>query len=127
GELSLGGEVRPVPGILPMVAALARRGLRRIVVPAASVDEAGLVEVIECIGVETLHDAAELLRRRPGRRPTSAPPRVDLGADATLEPSSAAAADAVPVPSAPFAAADLGEVRRPLEARRRLDGAPGRR
>jgi len=26
GELGLGGEVRPVPGILPMVAALARRG-----------------------------------------------------------------------------------------------------
>ena len=33
GELSLGGEVRAVPGILPMVTALARRGVRRIVVP----------------------------------------------------------------------------------------------
>ena len=28
GELSLGGEVRSVPGVLPMVAALARRGLQ---------------------------------------------------------------------------------------------------
>ena len=40
GELSLGGEVRPVPGILPMVAALARRGLRRVVVATPAVAEA---------------------------------------------------------------------------------------
>ena len=44
GELSLGGEVRPVPGILPMVDALARRGYRRVVVPAAAAAEARLVE-----------------------------------------------------------------------------------
>ncbi|MBI3749775.1 MAG: hypothetical protein HY262_13170, partial [Chloroflexi bacterium] len=30
GELSLGGEVRPVPGILPMVAGLVRRGIARV-------------------------------------------------------------------------------------------------
>ena len=34
GELSLGGEVRAVPGVLPMVAALARRGVRAVVVAA---------------------------------------------------------------------------------------------
>src|SRR3954464_12217899 len=38
GGLSLGGEVRPVPGILPMTAALVRRGVRRIVVPAGGLD-----------------------------------------------------------------------------------------
>ncbi|CAN5584007.1 hypothetical protein BH20CHL7_BH20CHL7_17540 [soil metagenome] len=38
GELSLGGEVRPVPGTLPMVAALARHGIGRVVVAAAAVD-----------------------------------------------------------------------------------------
>src|SRR5512146_2698130 len=31
GELSLGGEVRHVPGLLPMVRALARRGVRRVI------------------------------------------------------------------------------------------------
>ena len=41
GELSLGGEVRSVPGVLPMVAALARRGVRRVVVAAAAAVEAG--------------------------------------------------------------------------------------
>jgi magnesium chelatase family protein len=121
GELSLGGEVRPVPGILPMVAALARRGLRRVVVPAACVDEAALVDGIECLGVETLHDAAELVRRRPGRRVTTAPPRVDLGADSAEEANPPPRVDVVPVPSAPFAVADLAEVRGQLEARRGLE------
>src|SRR3954469_8881763 len=31
GELGLDGEVRPVPGILPMAAALAERGIERVV------------------------------------------------------------------------------------------------
>src|SRR6478609_3963224 len=51
GELSLGGEVRTVPGILPMVAALARRGLRRVVVSTDAVEEACLAAGIEVIGV----------------------------------------------------------------------------
>jgi magnesium chelatase family protein len=40
GEVSLGGEIRTVPGLLPMVAALARRGVRRVIVPADGADEA---------------------------------------------------------------------------------------
>ena len=47
GELGLGGEVRPVPGILPMVIALGQRGVRRVVVPAEAVAEAALVPGIE--------------------------------------------------------------------------------
>ena len=43
GELSLGGEVRSVPGVLPMVAALARRGIRRVLVAVDAVDEGRLV------------------------------------------------------------------------------------
>ena len=34
GELGLGGELRPVPGILPMVAALAARRIGRVIVAA---------------------------------------------------------------------------------------------
>src|SRR3954453_10806234 len=37
GELSLSGTVEPVPGLLPMVATLARQGYRRVIVPAANV------------------------------------------------------------------------------------------
>ena len=68
GELSLGGEVRAVPGVLPMVAVLARRGLRRVVVAAGATDEARLVDGVEVIGVETLSDAVAVIRTRRARR-----------------------------------------------------------
>src|SRR4051794_31388014 len=59
GELSLGGEVATVPGILPMTAALARRGIRRVVLPADAVREASLVAGIEIVGVGTLREATD--------------------------------------------------------------------
>ena len=122
GELSLSGDVRPVPGLLPMVAALARRGLRRVVVPAESVDEAGLVVGIVAIPVGSLRDAAEVVRSRPSRRTVTIPPRVDLGADASGEPGSKAAVATTTI-SGPIGlhAADLSEVRGQLEARRGLE------
>jgi len=118
GELSLGGEVRPVPGVLPMVAALSRRGIRRIVVPGSAVAEASLVAGIEVIGAETLRDAAEAVRRRPSRRAAVTPARVDLVADgvavepARLSPLARSGESMGP---------DLAEVRGQLEARRALE------
>src|SRR5205085_1068827 len=50
GELSLGGEVSTVPGILPMTAALARRGVARVILPLESVAEAALVDGIQIVG-----------------------------------------------------------------------------
>jgi magnesium chelatase family protein len=125
GELSLGGEVRPVPGVLPMAAALARRGLRRIVVPASAVDEASLVAGIEVIGATTLRDAAETVRRRPSRRTGSAPPRVDLvaeqgGASAASERATALQTEDDGALGPPYGP-DLAEVRGQLEARRALE------
>ena len=118
GELSLGGEVRPVPGVLPMVAALARRGIRRIVVPGSAVAEASLVAGIEVIGAETLRDAAEAVRRRPSRRAAVTPARVDLVADAVaVEPSRQTS----PAQSIDAVGPDLAEVRGQLEARRALE------
>ena len=81
GELSLGAEVRPVPGVLPMAAALARRGIRRVIVPSASVDEARLAAGIDALGVATLAESVELVRQRRARRELRVPPRVDLGSD----------------------------------------------
>nr|MBA3779159.1 hypothetical protein [Chloroflexota bacterium] len=52
GELSLGGEVQPVAGVLPMVATLARAGLRRVAVPAANLAEARLVEGVDAMAVD---------------------------------------------------------------------------
>jgi magnesium chelatase family protein len=115
GELSLGGDVNAVPGMLPMVAALARRGLRRVVVPAGAVDEAQLVAGIESLPVATLSAAVELVRSsRSHRRTRPAPARVEVGGvageRAPLPPGEAGA----PVP-------DLAEVRGQLEARRGLE------
>jgi magnesium chelatase family protein len=117
GELSLGGEVRAVPGILPMVAALARRGYRHVIVPAAGAAEAGLVDGVELAAVETLGETVTRLRSRRSRRIAVSPPRVGLSGDrelgrAATPPEAAASADALP---------DLAEVRGQLEARRALE------
>lgn len=131
GELSLGGEVAPVPGILPMTAGLARRGIRRIIVPEESVAEARLVDGIEVVGAVTLRDAADHVRRRGRRGSRSALPRIQR-ADTDGDPGGAATTgtgreDRIPPaaggPAATPEAAtpDLAEVRGQLEARRALE------
>ncbi len=115
GELSLGGEVRPVPGVLPMTAALARRGIRRVIVPGASLGEAQLVDGMAVLPVESLRDAVDVLRRRTARRAAALPPRVDLGGDEHAPSQGGAPAPVVTSPP------DLSEVRGQLEARRALE------
>jgi magnesium chelatase family protein len=120
GELSLGGEVSPVPGILPMTAALHRRGVRRVIVPADSVAEAELVEGIEIVGVATLREAGDAVRRRRRRSRRMAPPRVERAeADGTEPAARAEAVTGIAPPSDPTP--DLAEVRGQLEARRALE------
>jgi magnesium chelatase family protein len=118
GELSLGGEVRSVPGVLPMVSALARRGLRRVVVAAAALDEAQLVEGVDVIGVDTLDEAVDVIRARRGRRTAHPPARIEL-----VE-SGGRTTDDAPAPvggSGGRAIPDLSEVRGQVEARRGLE------
>jgi len=111
GELGLGGEVRPVPGILPMVAALARRGAGRVVVPAGSLAEARLVPGIEVVGAASLAEAADTLRGRRvgGHRPGL---RAELVPDEVRAPEASDLAGDLP---------DLAEVRGLFEARRALE------
>jgi magnesium chelatase family protein len=60
GELSLEGQTRPARGALSMAMAAARnRGLRGVVVPAASATEAAVVEDIEVIPVASLTEAVQ--------------------------------------------------------------------
>jgi magnesium chelatase family protein len=112
GELGLGGEVRPVPGLLPMIAALARRGAGRVVVPADALDEARLVPGIESLAAATLGQAVELVR---GRRVRGHGPmtRAELIPDET--------ARTIPTPSEDEAWPDLADVRGQAEARRALE------
>jgi magnesium chelatase family protein len=118
GELSLGGDVVGVPGILPMAAALARRGVRRLIVAPDAVPEGRLVDGIDIVGVASLREAADAVRRRPRRGGRPAPPRVELAAGAA--PGGVEADPATPVAPAPVVP-DLAEVRGQLEARRALE------
>ncbi|QOC93065.1 YifB family Mg chelatase-like AAA ATPase [Micromonospora craniellae] len=55
GELGLDGAVRPVRGVLPMVAAAARAGIDRVIVPADNAAEAAVVPGLRVRGVDSLH------------------------------------------------------------------------
>jgi len=117
GELGLDGDVRPVPGVLPMVAALASGPVGRVIVAAAALHEARLVEGIEVVGVTNLAEAAGSVRGRARRRPPAAMPRVTLGR--SLTPLEGRARPRTIVPPAPVP--DLAEVRGQAEARRGLE------
>jgi magnesium chelatase family protein len=121
GELSLGGELRPVPGLLPMVAALARRRVGRVIVPADGLAEASLAGGIEVVPVATLADAATMLRSRRGGRTRAVPPRIELS-ERWLEPDSGPPAADLPAGSS-AEVPDLAEVRGQLEARHALEVA----
>jgi magnesium chelatase family protein len=87
GELSLDGGVMPIPGVLPMVATLARAGHARVCVPTANVGEARLVAGMEVVGAEGLDDVARLVAGPRGRKAAAArrrrPIRVASPATAT--------------------------------------------
>lgn len=61
GELALDGSVRPVRGVLSIVAEASRRGIARVVVPEANGSEAALVKEISAYAVRSLRDAVDLL------------------------------------------------------------------
>ena len=121
GELSLGGELCPVPGLMPMVAALGRRRVRRVIVPAEGAAEAALAGGVEVVPAATLAAAAQLMRASRGGRARVAPPRVELAEEMRPE------ADGPDVPADAETAnanrncPDLVEVRGQLEARRGLE------
>jgi len=114
GELGLGGEVRRVPGILPMCLALQRRGVPRVVVPGEAVGEARLAAGIEALPAADVAEAAELLRAPRARRARPRPlPRATAPADGD--------AAAAPPPVTDEPAIDLVDVRGQAVARRALE------
>ncbi|MFT4109152.1 YifB family Mg chelatase-like AAA ATPase [Propionicimonas sp.] len=61
GELGLDGRVRAVRGLLPAILAAAGRGFHRVVVPAAQMREAALVEGVSVAGAADLSDLFDVL------------------------------------------------------------------
>lgn len=64
GELSLDGQVRPVRGLLPLVAEAKRVGKRAMFVPIENVTEAALVGGIDIYGVESLGQVVDFLNKK---------------------------------------------------------------
>ena len=117
GELGLDGELRAVPGILPMVAALSAQRIKRVVVAVSAVDEARLVDGADVIGVRDLQEATEVVRgQRRRRRPVVAMPRVTITGPT---PPQGEAARAVSPPA--VVTPDLAEVRGQAQARRAVE------
>jgi magnesium chelatase family protein len=74
GELALDGGLRPVVGVLPMMLAARRSGLRVAIVPAENAAEARLLSGIDVHAVASLPEAVALagLAERPRPRTTAA-------------------------------------------------------
>ena len=73
GELSLTGELRPVPGTLPMAMAAERAGIKTLFVPEENAAEAAFAEKVSVIPVR---DLQQLLKHLRGEEeiPPAAPP-----------------------------------------------------
>ena len=73
GELSLTGELRPVPGALPMAMAAERAGIKTLFVPEENASEAAFAENVSVIPVR---DLQQLLKHLRGEEeiPPAAPP-----------------------------------------------------
>ena len=55
GELGLDGSVRGIPGVLPVAHFAAKKGIRKLIVPEANVEEASCIEGILVYGVSHLY------------------------------------------------------------------------
>ncbi len=119
GELGLGGEVRAVPGVLPMGLALVAAGVRRVLVPASAVQEAALVPGLDVVGVATVTEAAEAVRAPRTRRRAPQPLARSDGLAGSGVPSDAMPGPRVQPVSLPIV--DLEEVRGQAVARRALE------
>ena len=69
GELGLDGQLRPVRGVLPAVAAAAASGFRRVAVPCANEAEAALVPDLRVLSAATLRGLLGWLRGCPPAGP----------------------------------------------------------
>ncbi len=112
GELSLGGRLRPVRGLLPIVMAAAAAGRRTVVVPAPQAWEAALVPGVSVVAAAGLVEVVAWWRE--GRPPAAA-----------AGPSPGPAAAPAKAPAGPEATAFLGLVGQPAAVRAAVVAAAG--
>jgi magnesium chelatase family protein len=71
GELSLSGRVLPIRGAISMAILARKRGMRGIILPKESAQEASLIDSIEIYGVESLQESIKLLQSMPSEQRAS--------------------------------------------------------
>ena len=104
GELSLDGSLRPVAGVLPIVAAAKSMGLGQVVVPQPNGMEAAMVEGIDVFACASLQEVADWLQGP------------DLLAPLQVQPSQLRSQAVTTIP-------DLADVKGQVLARRALEVA----
>ncbi|MBQ4616797.1 MAG: YifB family Mg chelatase-like AAA ATPase [Clostridia bacterium] len=102
GELSLTGELRPIRGVLPMVIAARKHGIKRVFLPKDNAAEGAVVEGIEVYPIESI---PQLVTHLNGAHPIT---------PATYEPPAHKASATQP---------DFSEVMGQLAARRAMEVA----
>lgn len=70
GELSLGGEVKPIRGALPIAIKARQLGYRGMILPEENAREAAIVDGIEVYGVGSLRQAADFVTGKLSLEPT---------------------------------------------------------
>jgi len=65
GELSLDGEIKGISGVLPLVLGLKSFGIKNVIVPAANVNEAALVQGINIYGAKYLTEVVNHFLEEP--------------------------------------------------------------
>ena len=76
GELTLNASTRRAHGVLPMVRMLHDRGVKRVILPRANAEEAGIVQGIKVMPVDSLEEAVAVVEGSS----TIEPYRVDVDA-----------------------------------------------
>jgi len=71
GELSLNAELRPCRGILSMVIAAKKIGIKNVIVPVDNLREASLISDINALGFRKLTDVIKFLKGNGGNVPLS--------------------------------------------------------
>lgn len=69
GELSLTGEIKSVPGVLPIAVLARKQGAKGILVPKANAAEAAVVDGLPVYALESLGQAADFLQGKTALQP----------------------------------------------------------
>ena len=84
GELSLGGEVRPIKGALPIAIKARQLGYRGMLLPRENAREAAIVDGLEVYGVKSLQQAAAFISGKQQIAATEVDTRAEFARERTV-------------------------------------------